>query len=524
MGIRATFSLTYGSLSEPTRRLLAQLSLIDAPDFASWVSAALLDMDPECAGDLLDALVQAHLVEPQPGEQGETRFRMHDLVRIYARERLAAEIPTADRAGALQRLLGCWLSLAREAHRRASGGDFGILHGRATVFRLPEELVTGLLSKPLEWFRTERTGLVSAIMQAGRAGLDELCWDLAVTSVTLFELENQAEDWRKTHEVALEVTRRVGNERGEAAILYSLGNLEIGLNTSEAARYVEAALGIFDKLGEVHGRGLALSALASIDRICGRYSAAAERYQEALLGLRQAGDKTCEIDVLANMAQIEMEREDFAQAEKLLDQALLICREIKAWRATAQAEYRLGEFYLCRKELDRAERSFSAVLRTVQQEGDLVGQAFALAGLAATRTEQGQHSSAEADLAVALDLSRQLNDNLIHVRVLLSGVELYLAEQKPDRASALLNEALFVSSDIGPASVWHVRLLELKARISDQSDRAGVAAAARKEAISLAGDVDPVLAGVWSRRLARPPTHVVGDGGFRDDVGLLLQS
>jgi len=108
--------------------------------------------------------------------------------------------------------------------------------------------------------------------------------------------------------------------------------------------------------------------------------------------------------------------------------------------------------------------------------------------------------------------------------VLLSGVELYLAEQKPDRASALLNEALFVSSDIGPASVWHVRLLELKARISDQSDRAGVAAAARKEAISLAGDVDPVLAGVWSRRLARPPTHVVGDGGFRDDVGLLLQS
>ena len=112
------------------RRLFLRLSLLGATDFAPWVSAPLLDMDAEAANDLLEELVEARLVEVRLNEDGSSRFHLHDLVRIYALERLAADEMPAERAAALRRLLSCWLSLATEAHRRAYGGDYAVLHGQ----------------------------------------------------------------------------------------------------------------------------------------------------------------------------------------------------------------------------------------------------------------------------------------------------------------------------------------------------------------------------------------------------------
>jgi hypothetical protein len=225
-----------------------RLGLLGATDFASWVSAPLLDMDAEEAGDVLDMLVEIRFVEVRIDEEGLPRFRLHDLVRIYALERLAAEEPVAERARALRRLLGCWLSLAAEAHRRSYGGDFAVLHSATEGWKLPVDTLDQLLVQPTSWLRAERAGLVSAVLQAAQVGFDELCWDLAVTSVTLFESEYQVDDWRKTHEVALEVTRQAGNLRGQAAVLWSLGNLAVRERLSDAAHYLEHALRIFERI------------------------------------------------------------------------------------------------------------------------------------------------------------------------------------------------------------------------------------------------------------------------------------
>jgi DNA-binding SARP family transcriptional activator/tetratricopeptide (TPR) repeat protein len=509
VGIRATLSLSYNSLSESTKALFVRLGLIEASDFGRWVCAPLLDMDAEAAGDLLDVLIQAHLVELQINEIAAPRFRMHDLVRIYARERLAAEVPTQERRRVLGRLLGCWLSLAKEAHKRANGGDFAVLHGTAALWPMADDIVDEMLNTPLNWFKVERTALVSAILQAGQSGLDELCWDLAVTSVTLFESENQVEDWRKTHEVALDVARRTGNERGEAAILYSLGNLEITRRLYESSRYLEPALEIFSRLGDVHGRALTLSALASIDRLGGRYELALHRYQDAYGGFTLAGDSVSEIDVLVNMAQIETDRENFAEAEQILRHALQNCRTIAAPRAAAQAEYRLGEFYLRTGDPERAERSFSLVLQVIREHGDLIGEAYALAGLGAARVDQKQYSLATADLAAALDLSRRISDNLIRGRVLLSSAELHLANGEAHRAAAVLDEALLVFGEIGPAVVWRVRFLELRAKVDAEMGRPAAAEAARQEAANLAGSLDPALA----RSLVAERGMAAGDDG-----------
>jgi DNA-binding SARP family transcriptional activator len=492
-GIRATLATSCHGLSTAARRLFVRLSLLGPVEFASWVSAPLLDLDLDDANELLEELVEARLVEVRVSENEMTRLQLHDLVRIYAMELIVVEQRPEDRAAALERLLSCWLSLASEAHHRAYGGDHAVLHGSAPRWTLPDDVHAQLLSSPMEWFRAERAGLVYAVTQAARVGLDELCWDLAVTSVTLFESEFRVEDWQKTHELALEAVRRAGNVRGEAAVRYSLGNLALNGKLGEASDHLLSAFHIFDQIGDGHGRLLALAGLAFADRLSGRNDRAMARYHEVLAGCREVGDLVTEIDALSNIAQIELEREQLQEAWGHLEEAANRCRLVKAPRIIAQTEHRRGQFYLRTGDLWRAEQSFRAVLKVARDTGDMVGETYALADLATVCTRLGQYEQALADLSAAVTMSRHMTSNLVHGRVLHALAELHFAMAESPEAALLISEALVVFSESGPAPVWRGRFLELKARIDDQAGNPTAALAARREALELIGDADPVL-------------------------------
>ena len=69
------------------------------------------------------------MVDATVGDDG-TRYRLHDLLRVYARERLVEEEPASQRTQALRRLFGCLLCLAEEAHKRVYGGDYTVCTAR----------------------------------------------------------------------------------------------------------------------------------------------------------------------------------------------------------------------------------------------------------------------------------------------------------------------------------------------------------------------------------------------------------
>jgi DNA-binding SARP family transcriptional activator len=513
VGVRATLATSYSGLSQQSRHLFTRLSLLGTADFGAWVSAPLLDESLDRACGVLDELVEVGLVEARtqetyPGEthtgtDNITRFRIHDLVRIYALERLATDETAADRTAALRRLVSCWLSLVIDAHHRAYDGGYG-LHGDAAKWELPEQVRDVLLESPLSWFRRERTGLILAVTQAAQTGLDEVCWDLAVTMVTLFESDYLVDDWQKTHELALEVTRRSGNIRGEAALLLSLGNLAMTDQLSEAPHYLQSALQIFTRLGDLHGCALALSALAFLDRIRGNCREAFARYKQALEDCRRCGERIGEIDVLGSLAQIEMDWAHFDEARRLLDEASVLCGTLKAARAIAQTEHRRAELYLRMGAYTFAEQSFRSALAMVRDEGDLVGEAYALTGLGVIRTLRGKYSLAEPDLSAAFGITRYMPRNLVHGRVLLSLAELHLARGDHRNAGTVIAEGLVTFSETQSALVMRARLLEVKARIEELAGNPSAADAARREALGLSGDADPALSMALTEALGTP--------------------
>jgi hypothetical protein len=89
--VRASLALSYRG-QEEARRLFRLLGLLDAPSFPAWTAAALLDVEPARAEGLLERLVDAQLVDEAGEDQaGQLRYRLHDLLRVYARERLDSE-------------------------------------------------------------------------------------------------------------------------------------------------------------------------------------------------------------------------------------------------------------------------------------------------------------------------------------------------------------------------------------------------------------------------------------------------
>ena len=503
VSVRATLTLVYDGLGENARRLLRRLSLFDAESFPAWVSAPLLDLDIDSADEFLQMLVRSHLVDIRVTAEETVRFHLHDLVRIYAAERLLDEEPAAERASSVRRLLSCWLFTATMAHRRVYGGDFGVLHGHAEHWPLSADIIEMLLEDPAEWFRRERSALMTAIKKASQSGLDELCWDLAVTSATLFESGSYSDDWRESHASALKAVRSARNRRGEAALLYSLGSLETAVNLAAAQDYFEQALSTFEEISDDQGQALALAGLAFIDRHRGCYELALPKYQRAVEWFRTAEDPAGEAYTLKTMAQIHADWLDFDTSQQLLDRAWSICQELGSIRLAAQVEYELGELELRRGRLQAAAAAFASVLEQTRQTGDVIGQAYALAGLGNARRLIGDLTGAQSALGEALELTRGLDDRLIHGRVLVALAELDYAKGRFDLALRRTVEATEVLGKLGSAILWHARALEVLGRLHEQAGRASLAEHAWQSALDHATGADTALVSRLTAELAR---------------------
>lgn len=419
VGVTTSMSLSYESLSHDAKCLLARLSLLGAVGFGSWAGAPLMDLDINHTDELFNELITHHLVEVKYTSDGVPRFSLHELVRAFAVERLATEQSHEEQEAALHRLLGSWLRLAVEGHRREYGGDFMVLHGTVESWALPRHVVVKLLQEPLNWFRAEHQALMHAIETAAQVGLHEVCWDLAVTSVTFFEANSLVDDWRQSHEVALGAVRRAGNRRGEAALLCSLGELaltEQRLETAESC--LRSALDAFEAVHDIHGRGIAGGHLAFVERLRGDVDASLAHYNSALEDMCTARDEVGEAYVLSGMAQVYLARGDHEMVERKLDAALALCARLSVPRIQAQVTHRLAEVYLQTGELERADLAFRSVLRSVRGSGDRMGEAHALHGCGITLARMGSHSAARGNLSAALAISRELGNRALERSVL----------------------------------------------------------------------------------------------------------
>ncbi|MFC4057159.1 BTAD domain-containing putative transcriptional regulator [Planomonospora corallina] len=463
MGIRANLSLIYDGLGEPARRLFRLLATLNSHILPTWAAAAALDQPVPVVQDLLDELADTHFIEAADSGLGvRTNYRFHDLVRVFAKERLAAEEPPAERAAALERMLHTQLVLTTRAQQHEFG--FTELPLPRTGWRPPlsDDLIDQLVASPLEWFERERRVLVAGIHQAMQAGFAELCWRLTAMSTKFFEARAYLDDWRETHRLALEAARQAQDRLGQAMMLFKIGTLSVTEQRFSDARHaLEEAAEIFADLRDDRGRAMADSRLAILDRLSGRFDDAAERFDRALtvFGGDDGSVSADSVYILFSKTKLYLDCGRPDESHHLLSEVLEFTRSSGDRRMRAQVMFRLGETHFSKQEFAAGEEAYAEALSAVREIGDRMGEAFILLGLGTARFQQGEPEVARDLLQQARELARTTRQHLVETQAVTVLGELALAGGDVAQAHSLLDQAARFFAEM------ELPLLEAQARV-----------------------------------------------------------
>lgn len=412
LGVRASLSLTYDGMDELTRRSLRLFALAEGPSQPGWLAGALLDDRRLHPSDLLEPLVDAQMLDVTGIDTGgDPRYRYHDIIRLFARERLYEQESETGRLDATGRLVGGWLSLVDEANRRIHGGDYLLLHGQGPRWRPPRRLVEQLLTDPMDWFEGEQDNLYATVDIAAAAGLDELCWDLAVSLLTLFSRRCHLDEWAAVNRSAMAVVRAADNRRGIAALTFSYGCLYLDQRRNDEAKAaMTSALESFTDLGDALGRAKCLRELAHLANLDGDRHQALEYCSQAYTIFESIGDIVGMGRALLLSGHLHMSLGDEAQGMACLVRAREYAEATGDPRSRAQVMRRLGQYALLRGEHREALRILSESFELVRELRDPIGEGYLLHDLGRVSGLLGRTEEARGFLGRSLAVREQIRD------------------------------------------------------------------------------------------------------------------
>jgi len=407
--VRASVALSYQALGAAERRAFRLLGLLEVPDFAPWMLSALLDVPAPAAEEVTERLADAQLLDTV-GEDaaGQLRYRFHDLLRLYARERLAEEETPATRDAALQRTLQTYFTAAQEWVRglRLRPPD---LPGQATP-AVPHD-VGATLARSYRWLAAEREGLVVSLEQAWREGC-QLRWpNVTGLLADFFEVSASWDDWERTHQVALRAARRAGDRHAEASLLRSLGDLRrFQSRLAEAVAFFTQSIALFSELRDVQGEVDGLIGLARAYRRQGRLADAAACFERSLGLCDELGDRDRAAKAMLFFAKVRRQQGRSADALALLAG----CREIFSSLGSAgyvgYSDLMIGILRHERGEYEQATDHLQQALAFARTLGDPRWEAYGLLSLGMTAQARGWDDQARQHLEQSLIMFEQAGD------------------------------------------------------------------------------------------------------------------
>ncbi|NUT35960.1 MAG: tetratricopeptide repeat protein [Hamadaea sp.] len=440
LDVRSSIALSYDGLSEDARRLMRLLGDADLPDATVWISTALLGRDVDTAWLALENLFDANLIDVSGRDTaGYPRYRMHDLVRLFAQERAAARHRPEELAAARSRAYRFCLTLAEREYVRLFGDGGHRLRGDTARWSPPghpaargsrwspaQDLAGELLAKPMRWFDHERPTVIAMIHKAARDGLSGVCWELTGTVAPMFQMRRDFWDLESILSVARQATEAAADVRGHAAVQCRIALNHVDRSQPDiAVQLLTDAAEAFAGLGDAHAYATTSSLLATVERFLDRNEQALGRYAEALRTLRRSGDEVAIAWVLRGIGQAHLDAKEYPQARDHLEDSLQRFRAAGAQQGEATALFWLARLTFAEGAPARALAGFERALQIARHLTDRPGEAQCLRGIGLAHRALGNDALAKGALTQALELVRQPRATLLegHIRRTLDEVE-----------------------------------------------------------------------------------------------------
>lgn len=393
LAVRACIAVSLRHLQEEpagqdAAHLFALLGLLDTPTHTPAATAALADRPERMVADALDRLLDARLLE----SAGPGRYRMHDLVRLYAREQADDIAQENDRVAATRRALHHYLATSRAASL--------LLDPTSSIVRDLCADQPGLrLDTPqeaIDWIELERDNLIAAARQATRHIDDPGTVEALAASLNRpFSHRGWLADLTEIHHHALHVAARTGDWAGQARGHNHLGLIHKNQGRFEAAvEHFERALACWDRAGLPLRKAGALHNLGTTYGKLGRFDDALATQDEATAAATASGLRDYQAMILNGRAAVLIRMGRLDDAIEASRRSLEIWAEFDNPYGEGTATDTLAGAYRRAGRLVEAEAGYRRAAHLHQKAGARALEADTLWGLGDTLYDLGRQDEA----------------------------------------------------------------------------------------------------------------------------------
>ena len=461
--VRAVFSWSYRTLSPDAAGVFRSLGLLAGPDVSAPAVAALIAADTATARQLLELLAGMYLVE----ESGQDRYRLHDLLRLYAAERSSAEDTDEGRSAARRRVLDWYLHTAYAANNT-------IIHFPRIALDAAAEgcvpLTFTTIRQAIDWCETEHGNLMASIRMAAETGHHVAAWKIPATLWGHFAIRKPWHDMIISHQLGLAAAREIGDRTGEASMLSGLGYAHRVRCPEEAIGYCHQALAIRRETGDRPGQVYVLNSLSLAHHELRRSEEAIGCCQQALAISRELGDRPWQARCLTSMSAILRGLRRSEEAIGYCDQALAIFCELGDRWGQGLALNSSARTNMDLRRFEEAITTCRQALEVHREIDDRHGEVDALNTLSTAYRGMGQFREAVGYSRQALSIVRETGDRHGEGTTLTKLGAALCDEGRTDAARRCWRDALAILKGLASPKAGEVRMLleQLDAGQADQ--------------------------------------------------------
>ncbi|MEV6243117.1 BTAD domain-containing putative transcriptional regulator [Lentzea sp. NPDC051838] len=446
--IRATFGPSYEVLPADAATAFRRLGLLGATDVASWTVGVLAGGDGE---RLVERLVEANLLdEVGLDATGEPRYRLHDLLAVYAAELVRGEDEQVV-AAAMRDYVGLLMTLLEVTVEDWAGGDELPMRPVTASTALDRSEIERIAAGGESFLAAEMVNIDRAITYCLQENWVQDASDLV--DRTQFFL-----DHRYSHDRAAQLRERLrdaafaeGNELVAWRSHLNLANQRTlrGVTEDVLTQFSRCA-DAFEAIGAHAELAAALGALTYYTTIhTGQPQVAlAER---AVAAGRASGVQNLYLSALRELGTALVAAGRYPESVRVMDEALALSRDGGVPNEVALVLSRIGSSALAGGDLERASAASREALELAAELDDNRGVGYLSAQVAQVDLALGDPGLALTSAEKALAILEDVGDRRGTVRALAVIAEATLALGLYDKVSDMVTASLENYADAGDA-------------------------------------------------------------------------
>jgi tetratricopeptide (TPR) repeat protein len=282
----------------------------------------------------------------------------------------------------------------------------------------------------------------------------------------------------------------VDNQEQKGLILLAMGLAYRLLNKpNEALRDYQESLDINTRIGQKRAMASALSSIAQVQALTGKYDLALASYNRGLQIEREIGARKEAGDTLIDLANLYLERGQHEQALKMYMESLQTQRDSGDENNQALCLNNIGNLYLSRADNQDALTYFQQALQLREKLNVPGAIAETLRNRGITYANLGQDEPAMSDFMRSLELYRKGGDNRGAASTSHSMAFLFERQARYGPAINAMQDALKLLRDAGDRSIELAQSLNDLAKFLAEAGRGSEAGKPLEEAQTLAREL-----------------------------------